>query len=231
MGLASPLLILGRAVALAGGWMVGLARLCCEGLRHLSAKRAMDIAGALLGLLFTAPLMVLIACLIKLDSPGPVLFTQLRAGKDGRPFRIYKFRSMAASAEEMLDQLVNIEELNPPVFKLKDDPRVTRLGRILRRLSLDELPQLLNVLKGDMSLVGPRPEEMRLVRRYEEWHRQRLAVKPGMTGPMQISGRGDLPLDERVRLEIDYIEHHSLWRDVVVLLKTIPAVIRGRGSY
>jgi lipopolysaccharide/colanic/teichoic acid biosynthesis glycosyltransferase len=191
----------------------------------------MDILGTLLGLILTAPLMALIACLIVLDSPGPVFFSQLRVGRDGRPFRMFKFRSMADGAEEMLEQLVNIEELDPPAFKLKDDPRMTRVGRILRRLSLDELPQLFNVLKGDMSLVGPRPEEMRLVERYQDWHRQRLAVKPGMTGPMQISGRGDLSLDERVQLEIDYIEHHSLWRDVTILLRTIPAVIQGRGSY
>jgi lipopolysaccharide/colanic/teichoic acid biosynthesis glycosyltransferase len=117
------------------------------------------------------------------------------------------------------------------VFKLENDPRITRVGRILRRTSVDELPQLFNVLKGEMSLVGPRPEEIRIVKRYTSWHRKRLAVKPGMTGPMQVNGRGNLSLEERVRLELDYIRNYSLWRDVKIMLKTVPVVIRGDGSY
>jgi lipopolysaccharide/colanic/teichoic acid biosynthesis glycosyltransferase len=195
------------------------------------AKRLLDIVGALIGLLLAAPLMIVTAVLIKLDSRGPVLFTQERVGENGRTFKIYKFRSMVADAEELLDQLVDLEALDEPVFKLKNDPRVTRLGRFLRRWSVDELPQLFNVLLGDMSLVGPRPEEVRIVRYYNDWHRGRLMAKPGMTGPVQVSGRADLSLEERVQLEIDYIQNHTLKRDLIILLRTIPTVIRGDGSY
>ena len=196
-----------------------------------AVKRALDIVAALAGLLVAAPLMVVVAVIIKLDSPGSVLFIQPRMGENARSFRIYKFRSMVANAEELLDDLVDLEALDEPVFKLKDDPRVTRVGHCLRRWSLDELPQLFNVLTGDMSMVGPRPEEVRIVRYYNSWHRQRLRAKPGVTGPVQVSGRGDLTLEDRVQLEIDYINNYSLQRDVAILLKTIPAVIRGDGSY
>lgn len=195
------------------------------------AKRVMDILGALIGIPLCAPLMIVTAILIKLDSRGPVLFTQERVGKNGKSFRIYKFRTMVVNAEELLDQFIDLDALDEPVFKLKDDPRVTRIGRFLRRWSIDELPQLFNVLKGEMSLVGPRPEEVRIVRYYSRWHRRRLTAKPGMTGPVQVSGRGDLSLEERVRLEVDYIRHYSLRRDVQILLRTIPAVIGGDGSY
>jgi lipopolysaccharide/colanic/teichoic acid biosynthesis glycosyltransferase len=196
-----------------------------------AVKRALDILVALAGLVICAPVMAVVAVLIKLDSPGSVLFIQPRMGEHGKSFRIYKFRSMVANAEELLDDLVDLDALDEPVFKLKDDPRVTRVGHFLRRWSLDELPQLLNVLAGDMSMVGPRPEEVRVVRYYNGWHRQRLLAKPGVTGPVQVSGRGDLTLEERVQLEIDYINNYSLQRDVAILLRTIPAVIRGDGSY
>ncbi len=162
---------------------------------------------------------------------GAVLFVQLRAGKDGRTFRLYKFRSMVRDAEAQLDRVILQSSLPPPVFKVPNDPRVTRVGRILRRWSFDELPQFFNVLEGEMSLVGPRPEELRVVAQYSDWHRQRLTVKPGMTGPMQTSGRGNLTLDERVRLELAYIEHYSLLQDFRLLLKTFPAIVRGQGSY
>ena len=194
-------------------------------------KRTLDLVGALVGLVLTAPLMAIIAVLIRLDSPGPVLFVQVRAGQYGNPFRMYKFRTMVAHAEEMLEDLVRLDELQEPVFKIKNDPRVTRVGRWLRRTSLDELPQLFNVLKGDMSLVGPRPEDVRLVRRYNRWQSQRLLVKPGITGAMQISGRADLPLDERVKLELAYIQNYSLWTDIRILIETIPAVLSGKGAY
>lgn len=194
-------------------------------------KRLIDLVGAVVGLIVTAPLMAVVALTIKLDSPGPVFFVQTRAGQGGRPFRMYKFRSMVADAEARLDDVIAANRLPPPVFKIRDDPRVTRVGRILRRFSLDELPQFVNVLKGDMSLVGPRPEEMRIVALYADWHRQRLAVKPGITGPMQTYGRGTLSLDERVRLELKYIENYSVWQDFYFLLKTIPAVLGGRGAF
>jgi lipopolysaccharide/colanic/teichoic acid biosynthesis glycosyltransferase len=182
-------------------------------------------------MVLAAPLFPILALLIKLDSPGPVLFIQERAGKDGRPFRIYKLRSMVDGADEMLPDLVDLDHLSPPVVKLRDDPRVTRVGRFLRRTSLDELPQLVNVLLGEMSLVGPRPEEMRIVRLYNDWHRQRLAVKPGITGPMQVSGRGDLHFDRRVQLELDYIRDYTVIEDLRILLRTLLVVITGRGAY
>lgn len=193
-------------------------------------KRGLDLAGSLIGLVISAPFMALIALLIKLDSPGPVFFVQERAGQYGKPFRMYKFRTMVQNAEELLKQLIDLDKLKQPAFKLKDDPRVTRVGRWLRRTSLDELPQLFNVLKGEMSLVGPRPEEIRIVQKYNPWQSQRLLVKPGMTGSMQVSGRADLPLNERVKLELAYIENYSIWKDIHILLKTVPAVLSGRGA-
>ena len=186
---------------------------------ELLLKRGLDLAVAGLALVVTAPLLAGLAVLVRLDSPGPAFFVQERVGENGRRFRILKLRSMVAGADET------------PTPKHPTDPRVTRLGRFLRRWSLDELPQFWNVLRGEMSLVGPRPEEPRVVAGYTDWHRARLAVKPGITGPMQINGRGDLPLDDRVRLELDYIEHYSLGRDLVILLRTVPAVLRGDGAY
>ena len=191
----------------------------------------MDLALGAVFLIVAALPMVLAALAIKLDSPGTVFFRQTRIGQDGRPFRILKFRTMVARAEELLPQLVDVAGLEQPAFKIKDDPRVTRVGRFLRRYSLDELPQLVNVLTGEMSLVGPRPEEAALVERYTDDQRRRLAVKPGLTGPMQVNGRGDLPFEARLALELDYIERYSLRRDVAILLRTIPAVIRGNGAY
>jgi lipopolysaccharide/colanic/teichoic acid biosynthesis glycosyltransferase/glycosyltransferase involved in cell wall biosynthesis len=239
VALAAPGLLALRALALGFGYGWGLLRPQREisdraentigGLNYVG-KRLLDIGGSLLGLGLTALLGPFIALAIRLDSAGPVIFKQERVGQDGRPFIVYKFRSMKAGAESELDSLLDLNELPQPAFKLKDDPRLTRIGRFLRRWSLDELPQFWNVLRGDMSLIGPRPEESRLVARYNDWHRRRLAVKPGITGPMQVNGRGDLPLDARVRLELDYIENYSLWRDLVILLQTIPAVLKGTGA-
>ncbi len=195
------------------------------------AKRLLDLFGTLIAVPITAPLMIGTAIVLKLSSRDPILFIQERAGEGGKVFKIYKFRTMVVNAEDLLDQVIDVDALEEPVFKLKDDPRVTRVGRFLRRWSLDELPQLYNVLRGEMSLVGPRPEETWLVERYSEWHRMRLMAKPGVTGPVQINGRGDLPLQERVRLEVEYINHYSLWKDLAILFKTIPVVIRGNGSY
>jgi lipopolysaccharide/colanic/teichoic acid biosynthesis glycosyltransferase len=194
-------------------------------------KRMMDVVGAAIGFLLSVPLMVLVAVLIRIDSPGPIIFKQRRVGLFGQEFRVYKFRTMVENAEELLDQLVDLQALDEPVFKIRNDPRVTPIGRFLRRWSLDELPQFLNVLNGDMSLVGPRPEEVRIVQYYNDFHRVRLLAKPGMTGPVQVSGRGDLSLRARVELEIDYIQNYSLGKDLQILLKTIPVVIQGKGSY
>ncbi|MCX6029151.1 MAG: sugar transferase [Chloroflexi bacterium] len=228
-----------RALALGTGFALGLARFRGQtGERRpaLTAwqrvvKRSLDVAGALLGLLITALPMAAIALAVRLDSPGPALFTQTRVGQAGRPFRLLKFRTMVQGAEALLPQLINLDALPQPAFKLRDDPRVTRVGRLLRRYSLDELPQLVNVLAGAMSLVGPRPEEAAVVARYSDDQRRRLAVKPGLTGPMQINGRGDLPFEQRLALELDYIEHYSLRRDLGILLRTLPAVLRGEGAY
>jgi len=194
-------------------------------------KRGFDIVVSSVGLLLTAPLFPIIALAIRLDSEGPVFFSQLRAGLDGRPFQMHKFRTMVADAEDRLDDVVRLDDLREPVFKLSDDPRVTRVGRVLRRLSLDELPQLLNVLRGEMSIVGPRPEQIELVERYRPEHRFRLTVKPGITGPMQVFGRGDLTFHERLAVELDYIENLSLSRDLRIIAETLPVTLRGSGAY
>jgi exopolysaccharide biosynthesis polyprenyl glycosylphosphotransferase len=197
----------------------------------LFLKRAMDVIVSASALLILSPLFVLIGAAILLDSRGPVIFAQSRAGQNRRPFRMLKFRTMVTDAEDLLSALVPFDKLREPVFKLHDDPRVTRVGKVLRRTSLDELPQLVNVLLGDMSLVGPRPEQVELVDRYEAAHMFRLAVKPGITGPMQIYGRGKLTFEERLSVEREYVENLSVGRDVRILALTIAPVIRGTGAF
>jgi exopolysaccharide biosynthesis polyprenyl glycosylphosphotransferase len=197
----------------------------------LLLKRILDVSIAGVALVLTAPLFALTMLAIRLSGPGPVFYVQTRVGLGGREFRMFKFRTMRADAEAVLPTLVRFDALDEPVFKLARDPRVTRLGRFLRRTSLDELPQLLNVLKGDMSLVGPRPEQVELVRRYKPEHRFRLMVKPGLTGPMQVYGRGRLRFEERLAVEREYIENLSLSRDLRILALTIPSVFDGRGAY
>jgi exopolysaccharide biosynthesis polyprenyl glycosylphosphotransferase len=196
----------------------------------LLLKRVLDVVISSLALIVLAPLFAVIALLIVLDSRGPVFFSQIRAGLGGRHFRMLKFRTMVRDAEERLVRLVSFDSLGEPMFKLRDDPRVTRVGRLLRRTSLDELPQLLNVLTGDMSLVGPRPEQIELVERYEPEQQFRLGVKPGLTGPMQVYGRGHLTFQERLAVERDYIENLSLGRDARILTLTVTAVLTGRGA-
>jgi exopolysaccharide biosynthesis polyprenyl glycosylphosphotransferase len=197
----------------------------------LLLKRILDFSIAGVALIVTAPLFVLIMAAIRLSGPGPVFYVQTRVGLGGREFRMFKFRTMRADAEAVLPTLVRFDALDEPAFKLARDPRVTRLGRFLRRTSLDELPQLLNVLAGDMSLVGPRPEQVELVRRYKPEHRFRLMVKPGLTGPMQVFGRGRLTFEERLAVEREYIENLSLSRDLRILALTVPSVFDGRGAY
>jgi exopolysaccharide biosynthesis polyprenyl glycosylphosphotransferase len=194
-------------------------------------KRGFDLLVAGAATIVLLPLLPLVALAIKLDSRGPVFFVQLRAGLNGEAFRMFKFRTMIAGAEESLDEVVAIDELPDPMFKLRRDPRITRVGRVLRRLSVDELPQLVNVIKGDMSIVGPRPEQIELVERYQPEHRFRLQVKPGMTGPMQVFGRGELTFPERLAVELDYVENLSLARDLRILAQTFPVVLRGTGAY
>jgi exopolysaccharide biosynthesis polyprenyl glycosylphosphotransferase len=195
------------------------------------AKRIFDIAVSGAVLLLTLPLFLIIAGAIKLTSPGPVFYRQQRAGRQGKTFTLLKFRTMVPGADVMLNLLVAENESDGPLFKIRDDPRVTGVGRHLRRWSLDELPQLLNVLKGDMSLVGPRPPLPHEVTKYEDWHFDRLEVRPGITGLWQVSGRSDLSFNEMVRLDLFYIENWSLAYDTFILLKTLPAVLLGRGAY
>ncbi len=195
-------------------------------------KRALDAFVAALVLLVMGLPMLLIALLIKLETPGPALFRQTRIGEGGRPFTIYKFRSMRQGAEEEQDRLRAHNEASGPLFKIKHDPRLTGLGRLLRRTSLDELPQFINVLRGEMSLVGPRPGLPQEVAQYQSsWHRQRLEAPQGLTGLWQVSGRSDLTFDEMCLLDIYYIENWSLGLDFVILLRTIPRVLFGNGAY
>ncbi|MCS7285885.1 MAG: undecaprenyl-phosphate glucose phosphotransferase, partial [Anaerolineae bacterium] len=194
-------------------------------------KRAMDLVIASVALVVFTPLMLIIALAIKLDSPGPVLFKQVRVGKGGKEFVMYKFRSMRGGAEEEQEQLKELSEVDGPIFKIKNDPRCTRVGKVIRRLSLDELPQLYNVLKGEMSVVGPRPPLPSEVAQYKEWHKRRLAVSPGMTGLWQVSGRSLLSFDEMVLLDLYYIENWSPLLDLKILLRTIPKVIISEGAY
>jgi exopolysaccharide biosynthesis polyprenyl glycosylphosphotransferase len=193
----------------------------------MALKRLSDVGVSTVLLVLLAPLMLMIALAVRLDSRGPALFTQLRAGRDGRPFRIYKFRTMCADAEARITEVISPDDLSEPMFKLREDPRVTRLGRFLRRTSLDELPQLFNVLRGDMSLVGPRPEEVWLVERYDETQRFRLQMRPGLTGPMQVHGRGALSFQERLAIEREYVENYNPRKDLEILFRTVSAVFRG----
>jgi exopolysaccharide biosynthesis polyprenyl glycosylphosphotransferase len=197
----------------------------------LFLKDMIDLSVSAVLLLVLSPVFAAIALAVKLTSRGPVLFRQTRIGMNGTPFRMLKFRTMVHDAEARLDDLVAIDRLPEPVFKLVADPRVTRVGRFLRRTSLDELPQLWNVLRGEMSLVGPRPEEERIVALYRDEHLVRLQVKPGITGPMQVNGRGQLGLEERVAVEREYIENLSITRDLRILALTLSSVAGGRGAF
>lgn len=194
-------------------------------------KRVIDIVGSLAGLTIAAPVMLVTALAIKLDSPGTVFHRQTRLGKDGRPFTMLKLRSMTPEAAQGRTALVEANEMEGPVFKIRSDPRVTRVGKIIRKASIDELPQLWHVLCGEMSLVGPRPPIPEEVARYKPWQRERLAAKPGLTCTWQVSGRSDIPFEEWVQMDIDYIRQGDLVLDLKLLLLTIPAVITGRGAY
>jgi lipopolysaccharide/colanic/teichoic acid biosynthesis glycosyltransferase len=178
-----------------------------------------------------SPLFVVIAIAIKLESRGPVLFPQERIGKRGKPFTCFKFRSMCDNADSMKDDLAALNEASGPLFKIRHDPRITKVGRFLRRYSLDEFPQLINVFRGEMSLVGPRPPVRREVEQYSEWALKRLETKPGITGLSQVSGRSDLPFDEMLKLDLYYIWNWSLSNDVKILLRTIPVALSGKGAY
>jgi exopolysaccharide biosynthesis polyprenyl glycosylphosphotransferase len=201
-----------------------------EGLDFV-VKRSFDYVVAGLGLIVLSPLLVAIALAVRLSSRGPVLHSSLRPGIGSRPFRCLKFRTMYADAEQRQPDFEHLNEADGAIFKIRDDPRLTPLGRFLRRNSLDELPQLLNVIRGEMSLVGPRPLPLRDHARLGDWHRRRYLVLPGITGLWQISGRSDLDFDDMVRLDFLYLESWSVMLDLAILLKTVPAVIRRRGAY
>lgn len=208
---------------LAWRWLIGGSRF---------TKRAFDIVGSLVALLLLAPLFLLIAVLIKLEDGDPVVFAQTRVGRRGREFSMFKFRSMCHNAEQRLREVLQRNQHSEGVtFKLKDDPRITRVGRWLRRFSFDELPQFYNVLIGDMSLVGPRPPLPREVARYSLADRRRLETTPGITCFWQISGRSELDFSRQVQLDVQYIENRTLWVDVKILAKTAPAVLSGTGAY
>ena len=193
-------------------------------------KRSIDILACLMVAPLLVPLLSLVALLIYIDSPGKVMFTQLRTGKGGRRFKMYKFRSMVPNAEELKIKYAHLNELTWPDFKITNDPRITRIGKILRKTSLDELPQLLNVLIGDMSLVGPRPTSF-APETYRLWHTERLEVVPGITGLWQISGRSNLDFDQRLKLDIAYIERQSIWMDICIIARTVGQVFIGEGAY
>lgn len=195
-------------------------------------KRSIDILGSLLGLVLLSPIFLIVAVLIrKEDSSGPVVFSQKRVGIHGNSFTMYKFRSMCIDAEERFSDLIELNEVEGAMFKMKDDPRVTKIGKKIRKTSIDELPQLLNVLKGDMSLVGPRPPLQREVVEYSQRDLQRLSVKPGCTGLWQVRGRNDVQFDDMVDFDLEYIKNQSIWNDLKIIFQTVKVMICPNGAY
>jgi exopolysaccharide biosynthesis polyprenyl glycosylphosphotransferase len=223
-----------RAESTAHAWTSMLAALPHIGLGRLAyfcvGKRAIDLIAAVVLLVVLSPILAVIAIAIRKDSPGPAVFRQTRVGRGGRQFTVYKFRTMRIDPEG--EELKLFRDKDGQLrHKVKDDPRVTKLGRFLRKSSLDELPQLLNVVRGEMSLVGPRPELPQIVRNYEAWQHARHLVRPGITGWWQVSGRSDLPMHENTGFDIHYVEHVSLWMDVKIVLKTIKSTVKGIGAF
>jgi lipopolysaccharide/colanic/teichoic acid biosynthesis glycosyltransferase len=198
--------------------------------QHQITKRMFDLTFSLLALMPLLLLMGIVALLIYLDNPGPIFFKQQRTGKGGKRFGIYKFRTMVTNAEELKQKYMHLNELTWPDFKITNDPRVTRIGRILRKTSLDEIPQIINVIIGEMSLVGPRPTSFD-VSTYSLWHTERLEVLPGITGLWQVSGRSDVDFDDRIALDVEYIENQSLWLDIKILFWTVASVFKQEGAY
>lgn len=209
--------------------MIGMRRTpTSEG--RLLVKRLLDLSGAVVGLLLLAPILLVTAIAIKVTAPGPVFFSQVRSGRNGRKFRMHKFRSMVVNAEKLKKELEKFNEMDGPVFKMKHDPRITRVGRFIRKTSIDELPQLFNVLVGEMSLVGPRPPLPSEVDQYKPWQRRRLSVKPGITGPWQVSGRNEIDFEEWMRMDLEYIDNWSLWLDLRIIFLTVPVVLIHKGA-
>lgn len=198
---------------------------------YRSLKRLFDFCASLIALIPLSVIFLLIAILIKLDDRGPVIFTQTRVGRNGKLFKIYKFRSMRVNAEDLLEKLKAHNQVEGPMFKMKDDPRITRVGKFLRKTSLDELPQLLNVLKGDMSLVGPRPPLPAEVEQYSDYDKQRLYVTPGCTGLWQVTERNNTGFSGMVKLDLEYIQRASVWLDLKIILMTIKVIFVPNGAY
>ncbi len=198
---------------------------------YFFVKRAFDIVSSACAMIVLSPVFLLTAIAIKIEDGGPVVFAQYRVGKDGDLFKMYKFRSMRVDAEKVLEKLKDKNEADGPVFKMKHDPRITRVGRFIRKYSIDELMQLVNVFKGDMSVIGPRPALPKEVDEYDDFARQRLQVKPGLSCYWQVSGRSNIGFDEWMELDVKYINEMSFWTDMKIILLTIPAVLKGDGSY
>ena len=195
-------------------------------------KRLFDIIMSTIALVVISPILLIIGICIKIDDPhGPVFYKQERVGKDGKLFEIFKFRSMVSNADELLEQLRTKNEINGAMFKIKNDPRITKVGRVIRKYSLDELPQLVNVIKGEMSIVGPRPPLPSEVAKYSKYDKQRLMVTPGATGLWQVGGRNDVDFDTMVQLDLTYIKHRSIWLDLKIMLKTVLIMIKPNGAY
>lgn len=199
--------------------------------RQPLVKRLMDVALASAALVVLAPMLAVLLVAVALDTRASPLFVQVRTGRGGKPFRMYKMRTMVADAEQRLRDLMHLNEVQWPMFKMRNDPRITRLGRFLRASSLDEVPQLINIVKGDMSLVGPRPPLPHEVAVYTGDQARRLSVLPGLTGLWQVSGRADCSFEQAVALDLDYIDHHTIWLDLAIMFQTFGAVIRGKGAY
>jgi len=197
---------------------------------QLSMKKAIDWIGALVGVTLSIPVTLAAALIIKMEDGGPVFFKQVRSGKNGKPFTLYKFRTMVPNAEELKAKLMEKNEVNGAAFKMKNDPRITRVGSFLRKTSIDELPQFLNVLRGDMSLVGPRPPLPSEVVNFDRWQRRKLAVKPGLTCLWQVNGRSNIDFEDWMKLDLEYIDNWSLWLDTKILVKTVPAVFKREGA-
>ena len=187
---------------------------------YLFSKRAIDIVGSIIGLALLSPILLIVAIAIKLESKGPIIFSQKRIGLKGKEFKMYKLRSMVEDAEKLKKDLMKSNEMSGPMFKMKDDPRVTRVGKFIRRTSIDELPQLVNVLKGDMSLVGPRPSLPKEVKKFKPWMKKRLEVKPGLTCFWQVSGRNNIDFEDWMKLDIKYVEERSFLVDIKLIFKT-----------
>ena len=184
-------------------------------------KRIIDIIGAGLGLILLSPIIAIVACAVKVTSKGPIFFSQKRVGKNGELFEMYKFRSMVVNAEELKENLEDQNEMSGPMFKIKDDPRVTKVGKFIRKTSIHELPQLWNILKGDMSLVGPRPSLPKEVEQFDNWMFKRLSVRPGLTCYWQVSGRNNIDFEDWMKLDVKYVEERNIWIDIKLIFKTV----------